>query len=59
MHILPPGYLKVRTTSTNENFSGDLMHLGGWLVIHPDNSCEVNLVECVEKNELQPENLGA
>ena len=58
MHILPPGYLKVRTNTQTENFTGDLMHLGGWLVVHPDNTCEVNLIECVEKKDLQPENLG-
>ena len=51
MHILPPGYLKVRTGNTSEKFSGDLMHLGGWLIIHPDNTCEVNLVDCVEKKD--------
>lgn len=52
MHILPPGYLKVRTASTSDDFTGDLMHLGGWLVVHPDNTCEVNLIECVEKKDL-------
>lgn len=49
MHILPPGYLKVRTNSTTDDFTGDLMHLGGWLVVHPDNTCEINLIECVDK----------
>lgn len=48
LHILPPGGLIVRTGSNIEGFSGDFLHTGGWLAIHPDNSCEINLMECVD-----------
>lgn len=56
-HILPPGKLLVRLNNPTEEFSGDLIHTGGFLVIHPDNSCEINLMECVEKSSMQPEKL--
>ena len=56
-HILPPGKLVVRLNNPTEDFSGDLMHMGGFLVIHPDNSCEINLVECIERKEMAPEKL--
>ena len=29
--------------------SGEFMHTGGWLFVHDNNSCEVNLLECTEK----------
>lgn len=48
-YILPPGSLKVRLNTTIPGFSGDFMHMGGFLVIHADNSCEINLIECVDK----------
>ena len=49
VHILPPGKIVVRMNSQVENFSGELMHTGGFLVIHADNSCEINLIEGVDK----------
>lgn len=49
LHILPPGSLMVRTGSQIPGFSGDFLHTGGWLAIHPDNSCEINLVECADR----------
>ena len=41
----------------NPNFSGDLMHTGGWLIINPDNSCEINLMEAVERKDIQADRL--
>lgn len=58
VHMLPPGKLTVRSNSPIDDFSGEIMHLGGWLVIHSDNTCEVNLMEGVDKNEIQAENLS-
>lgn len=49
LHILPPGGLMVRTGSAVPGFSGDFLHTGGWLAIHPDNSCEINLMECADR----------
>ena len=31
------------------NDSGLFIHTGGWLFVHDNNSIEVNLLECVEK----------
>lgn len=31
------------------------MHLGGFLVIHPDNTCEINLMDACDKNQISPE----
>lgn len=57
VHILPPGPLKVRMDKENPNFSGDLLHTGGWLMINPDNTCEINLMDCVDRKEVQPDRL--
>ena len=29
--------------------TGDFIHTGGWLFVHDNNSCEINLLECEEK----------
>jgi len=57
VHVLPPGSLKIRMEKENPNFSGDLMHTGGWLIINPDNSCEINLMEAVERKDIQADRL--
>ncbi len=31
--------------------SGEFIHTGGWLFVHDNNSIEVNLLECTEKEE--------
>ena len=56
--MLPPGKITVRTNNQLDEFSGEIMHLGGWLVIHSDNTCEINLMEGVDKNEIEPEKLS-
>lgn len=52
LHILPPGPLIIRLSNSTDDFSGDFLHLGGWLIIHGDNSCEINLVDCFDKKEI-------
>ena len=49
IYVIPPGQLKVKFTTDVKNTSGDYLHLGGWVFVHADNSCEVNLIECVER----------
>ena len=56
-HILPPGKLLVRLNNPTDDFSGDMIHMGGFLVIHTDNSCEINLMECVDRKQMAPEKL--
>ena len=36
-----------------KNDSGLFMHTGGWLFVHDNNSIEVNLLECIEKEQFQ------
>lgn len=57
VHVLPPGSLKVRMDKENPKFSGDLLHTGGWLIINPDNTCEISLMECVDRKDVQSDKL--
>ena len=57
VHVLPPGFLRVKMEKEMPDFTGELMHTGGWLVIHPDNSCEINLMECVDRKDVQGDRL--
>ncbi len=57
-HVLPPGFLKVRLEEDVANFSGDILHLGGWLTVHPDNTCEIALMDYVEKKEFKLDEVG-
>ena len=58
VHILPPGVIKLRTENEMKDFSGELVHTGGFLVIHPDNSCDVNLMEAFDKKNLSTDKIG-
>ena len=54
VYLLPPGEMKVHGVQQGDgnfakNDSGVFMHTGGWLFMHDNNSIEVNLVECAEK----------
>ena len=31
--------------------SGEFIHSGGWCFVHDNNSCEINMLECVEKED--------
>lgn len=57
LHILPPGHLQIKTNSEIKDFSGDFMHLGGFVSINPDNSCEISLFECVDSKDLEEKKL--
>jgi hypothetical protein len=30
------------------------MHTGGWVIIHADNSCEINLMDIVDRKDVKP-----
>ena len=54
VYLLPPGQLKVAGMTEGDgkitkSDSGEFIHTGGWLFVHDNNSIEVNLLECVEK----------
>ena len=56
VYLLPPGEINVKNIVAGEgNFSksdaGLFIHTGGWLFVHDNNSIEVNLLECTEKDE--------
>ena len=62
VYLLPPGLIKVAhmtegvgKITTSE--SGDFIHTGGWLFVHDNNSIEVNLLECEEREKVAWENL--
>ncbi len=62
VYLLPPGELNVKNIQAGEgNFtksdSGLFIHTGGWLFVHDNNSIEVNLLECTEKEEFNFEKL--
>ena len=58
IHMLPPGTLKLKSETEIKGFSGELIHMGGWLVIHPDNSCDINLMEAFDKKDLNSDKIG-
>ena len=33
------------------NDSGLFIHTGGWLIVHDNNSIEINVLECIEKED--------
>lgn len=54
VYLLPPGYVNVKNVQAGEgnfatNTSGEFLHGGGWLFVHPDNTMEIDLVNCEEK----------
>jgi len=53
LYVLPPGAIKVKLTTEQKGVSGDFLHLGGWVAVHVDNTCEINLLECIEKKDVR------
>ena len=53
---MPPGLIKVASMvegdgKKTQSDSGEFIHTGGWLFVHDNNSVEVNLLECVERED--------
>ena len=62
--LLHPGQLKVAHMTDapgkmNTSDTGDFIHTGGWLFVHDNNSVEVNLLECEQKELVQWDKLDA
>ncbi|CAI2382218.1 unnamed protein product [Moneuplotes crassus] len=56
VYLLPPGEMEVTGMDKGEgnNFTGNdgkLIHSGGWLFVHENNSIEVNFVDASEKED--------
>ena len=54
VYLLPPGQIKVAHLTAGEgkhtdSENGEFIHTGGWLFVHDNNSIEVNLLECTER----------
>lgn len=64
VYLLPPGELNVKNIQAGDgkfttSESGLFIHTGGWLFVHDNNSIEVNLLECTEKEQFNFEKLEA
>lgn len=57
LYVLPPGPLKIKLTQEVPGISGDFLHTGGWLIVHSDNSCEINVMDIFEKKDLRPDQM--
>merc|ERR1712127_8605 len=55
--LLPPGEFIVQgiqadcPNNKTDSESGKFMHTGGWLHLHDNNTLELNLLECCEKEK--------
>ena len=54
VYLLPPGQIKLASMSQgtgkiSTSDSGEFIHTGGWLFVHDNNTVEINLLECTEK----------
>ena len=64
VYLLPPGQIRIAHMQKGEGMftnseSGEFIHTGGWLFVHDNNSVEVNLLECVEREEFLWDNLDS
>ena len=64
VYLLPPGQIKVSGIAAGEgkmteSDSGEFIHTGGWCFVHDNNSIEINLLECSEKETFLFEKLDA
>ena len=62
VYLLPPGQIKLAGMTEGEgkvtkSDSGEFIHSGGWCFVHDNNSCEINMLECVEKEDFIFDNL--
>eukprot|EP00825_Cyclidium_porcatum_P041994 TRINITY_DN5634_c0_g2_i3.p3 TRINITY_DN5634_c0_g2~~TRINITY_DN5634_c0_g2_i3.p3 ORF type:complete len:111 (-),score=20.31 TRINITY_DN5634_c0_g2_i3:415-747(-) len=55
LYVLPPGQMKIKFTQEVKGMPSDFLHLGGWAIVHTDNTCEINLVDLVEKQTVKPD----
>ena len=52
-YVLEPGVLKVHLSEEVKELTGDFVHAGGFAVIHPNNTLDINLIECFDKKEIE------
>ena len=52
-YILLPGTLKVQLVEERKDTTGEYVHSGGFAVIHPNNTVDINLIEAFDKKDVQ------
>ena len=52
-YVLEPGVLKVHLSEELKDLTGEFVHAGGFAVIHPNNTLDINLIECFDKKEIE------
>ena len=57
-YVVLPGSLKIQFTEEKKDVSGDFVHSGGFVVVHPNNTVEISLVECFERKEVDAAKIG-
>ena len=58
LYIILPGLLEIRLTKEVPGFSGNVIHNGGFIAVHLDNSCEISLMDAFERDTLNPDQLS-
>ena len=56
VYLLPPGEIEVKGLENGEGNNtnasdGKFLHTGGWLFVHENNSIDISLLECQERDE--------
>ncbi len=65
VYLLPPGEMYIANSvpgdagNHTKSESGKFMHTGGWLHVHDNNTVEVNLLECCEKESYNFDKIDA
>ena len=64
VYLLVPGQIRVAHMVGGEgkitkSETGEFIHTGGWLFVHDNNSVEINLLECTEKESFLFDKLDA
>ena len=54
LHMLVPGLISIKPETDNKSFVGEFAHFGGWMVIQADNTCEIYLLDAVERPAFTP-----
>ena len=57
-YVILPGSLKIQFTEEKKDLTGDFIHSGGFVVIHPNNTVEISLIECFEKRDVDGSKIG-
>ena len=57
-YVILPGSLKIQFTEEKKDSSGDYIHSGGFVVVHPNNTVEISLVECFERKDIETAKIG-